>query len=77
MCLQQLGVMFKDFPNSQDRQDQEGEVVEVSVNQHDQSPNWPPLCHGQQLGRHAVDVLEQWIKDYYASSAFNVCEHQK
>ena len=23
-----------------------------------------------------ANSLEQWIKDYYASSAFNVCEHQ-
>ena len=81
-------MVSKHFPNKQ-----EGEVVEVSVDKQDQSnvggrkapcgcyarsdvppiPTtmpWPPTVS-------AVDVLEQWIKDYYASSAFNVCEHQK
>ena len=27
---------------------------------------WPPTENN-------VDALEQWIKDYYASSAFNLC----
>ena len=30
---------------------------------------WPPTESN-------ADALEQWIKDYYASSAFNLCEHQ-
>ena len=30
---------------------------------------WPP-------SESNADALEQWIKDYYASSAFNICEHQ-
>ena len=30
---------------------------------------WPPTEDN-------ADALEQWIKDYYASSAFKVCEHQ-
>ena len=40
------------------------EVPKLSV-----SMPWPPA------ESHA-DALEQWIKDNYASSAFNVCEHQ-
>ena len=30
---------------------------------------WPP-SEGN------ADIWEQWIKDYHASSAFNVCQHQ-
>ena len=33
------------------------------------SPSFLCQCRGHHLD-------EQWIKDYYASSAFNVCEHQ-
>ena len=30
---------------------------------------WPPTESN-------VDALEQWIRDYYATTGFNVCEHQ-
>ena len=30
---------------------------------------WPPT-------EDSVDAIEQWVKDYHARSAFNVCEHQ-
>ena len=92
-CLQQLGVVPEDFPNSKVKQ--EGEVVEVSVDKQDPDKSnlggtkapcgcyarseVPPMPTSMPLPptEEAVDVLEQWIKDYYASSAFNVCEHQK
>ena len=30
---------------------------------------WPPTESN-------VDALEQWIRDYYATTGFNMCEHQ-
>ena len=84
-CLEQLGVVTKDFHTI----GREGEVMVTSgeesnlggvravcgcyarseVPQLPSSMPWPPTEDN-------ADALEQWIKDYYASSAFNVCEHQ-
>ena len=43
---------------------QRSEVPKLPV-----SMPWPPTESN-------VDALEQWIRDYYATTGFNVCEHQ-
>ena len=36
----------------------------------------PELPTELPYAEHKTDELEQWIKDRYASSIFNICEHQ-
>ena len=84
-CLEQLGVVAEDFHTK-------GMVGDVHVTSGSgknigggkaacgcyarsavpklpESMPWPPAESN-------ADALEQWVRDYYASSAFNVCEHQ-
>ena len=82
LCMVQLGLLDKLFPQHQRAEVKVTSKVEVGMKAkcgclvRSEVPPLPTELPFPPT-RDNLDNIEKWIKTYYASSAFNVCEHQQ